>query len=128
MPKLPDPTFLKFPFHVGENGPEFSKRAAHVRSQIEQVLMTLPGERVFRPNFGIGVKQLVFEPNTSVLWDVTRNRLISALMEALRGEVDPSTLQAEVTGEGEKLNILVSYTLARIGLREEHVFSVSGGS
>ncbi|MDR2208472.1 MAG: GPW/gp25 family protein [Azoarcus sp.] len=127
MPKLPDPTFLKFPFHIGKDGPEFSRRAAHVRSQIEQVLMTAPGERVFRPDFGVGVKQLVFEPNSSALWSVTENRLMSTLAQALQGEVDPSTLQASVTGEGEKLNITVAYTLARIGLREEHEFPVSGG-
>ncbi|MCL2643839.1 MAG: GPW/gp25 family protein [Betaproteobacteria bacterium] len=130
MPRLPDPTFLTFPFHIDEKngGPGLSRRGAHVRSQIEQVLMTAPGERVFRPNFGVGVKQLVFEPNSSALWSITENRLLSALAEALRGEVDPSTLQASVTGEGEKLNISVSYTLARVGLREEHMFSVPGGS
>ncbi|MCL2875443.1 MAG: GPW/gp25 family protein [Betaproteobacteria bacterium] len=127
MPRLPDPSFLKFPFHVGKNGPELSRRGAHVRSQIEQVLMTVPGERVFRPNFGVGVKRLVFEPNSSALWSVTENRLLSSLMEALQGEVDPGTLQASVTGEGEKLSISVSYTLARIGLLEEYDFSVSGG-
>ena len=128
MPKLPDPTFLKFPFHVDENGPELSGRGEHVRAQIEQVLMTAPGERVFRPNFGVGVKKLVFEPNSSALWSITENRLVSTLTEALRGEVDPSTLQASITGEGEKLNITISYTLARVGLQEEHGFSVSGGS
>jgi phage baseplate assembly protein W len=127
MPKLPDPTFLKFPFHIGENGPELSRRAAHVRSQIEQVLMTAPGERVFRPDFGVGVQQLVFEPNSSALWSVTENRLVSTLAKALQGEVDPNTLLASVTGEGEKLNISVTYTLARIGLQEEHEFSVPGG-
>jgi len=126
MPKLPDPAFLKFPFRIGPSGPEHSRRAAHIRSQIEQVLLTAPGERVFRPNFGVGVKQLVFEPNTSALWGVTENRLMSALMEALQGEIDPGTLQASVTGEGEKLNITIAYTLARVGLREEHEFSVSG--
>jgi len=126
MPKLPDPTFLKFPFHIGENGPELSRRAAHVRSQIEQVLLTAPGERVFRPNYGAGVKRLVFEPNTSVLWSITESRLNSALMEALQGEVDPNTLQASVTGEGEKLSISIAYTLARIGLQEAHQISVSG--
>ena len=124
MPKLPDTTFLKFPFHVGENGPELSMRGEHVRSQIEQVLMTAPGERVFRPNFGVGVKRLVFEPNGSALWSATENRLVSALTETLQGEVDPSTLRAEVAGEGEKLNITVSYTLARVGLREEYDFPV----
>jgi phage baseplate assembly protein W len=126
MPNLPDPTFLKFPFHVGENGPELSGRAEHVRSRIEQVLMTAPGERVFRPDFGIGVKQLVFEPNTSALWSVTETRLVSALADALRGEVDPNTLQAGVTGEGEKLTVSISYTLARIGVREDFEI-VSGG-
>ena len=126
MPNLPDPTFLKFPFHIGENGPELSRRAAHVRSRIEQVLLTAPGERVFRPDFGIGIKQLVFEPNTSALWSIVETRLVSALAEALQGEVDPSTLQASVTGEGEKLSISISYTLARIGLQEEHQISVSG--
>jgi len=126
MPKLPDPTFLKFPFHVDQNGPEPSGRGEHVRAQIEQVLMTAPGERVFRPNFGVGVKKLVFEPNSSALWSITENRLVSALTEALRGEVDPSTLQASITGEGEILSISVSYTLARVGLQEEHSFLFSG--
>ena len=127
MPKLPDPTFLKFPFQIGEDGPELCQRAAHVRSQIEQVLMTAPGERVFRPNFGVGVMQLVFEPNSSALWSTTENRLISLLAEALQGEVDPGTLQASITGDGEKLNISIAYTLARVNQHEEHVFSMSGG-
>jgi len=124
MPKLPDPAFLKFPFHVGKDGPELSRRAENVRSRIEQVLMTSPGERVFRPNFGVGVKQLVFEPNGSALWSVTENRLVSALAQALQGEVDPSTLHAGVTGENEKLHISISYTLARVGLRESHEFLI----
>jgi len=127
MPKLADPTFLKFPFHVGESGPELSRRSAHVRSQIEQVLFTSPGERVFRPSFGAGLRKLVFEPNNSALWSLTETRLLSLLMEALQGEVDPSTLQTSVTGEGEKLMVSISYTLARVGLREEHSFVVSGG-
>ena len=128
MPRLPDPTFLKFPFHVGEDGPELSRRGEHVREQIAQVLFTAPGERVFRPNFGIGVKQMVFEPNSSALWGVMKNRLISNLTEALQGEVDPSTLQADITGEGEKLYITISYTLARVGLHEKLDFPISGVS
>jgi phage baseplate assembly protein W len=127
MPKLPDPTFLKFPFHVGKNGPETSRRAEHVRAQIEQVLLTAPGERVFRPNFGVGIMQLVFEPNASALWSVTETRLVSALADVLQGEVDPNTLEASVTGEGEKLTVSIAYTLARIGVQEEHQIPVAGG-
>jgi phage baseplate assembly protein W len=126
MSRLPDDSYLKFPFRVGPDGPETSGRAAHVREQIEQVLMTAPRERVFRPDFGAGVRQLVFEPNASPLWVVTQKRLSAALTDALQGEVDPETLDITVNGEGERMTILVSYTLARIGQREEHLIPVSG--
>lgn len=52
---------LAFPFAVGDLGaPRTSGRARAVREQIEQLLFTLPGERVNRPTFGCGVQRLVF--------------------------------------------------------------------
>ncbi len=39
----------------------------HIRDMIEQVLFTAPGERVNRPDFGSGIMQLVFEPNSDEL-------------------------------------------------------------
>jgi phage baseplate assembly protein W len=95
-----------------------------VREQIEQVLFTNPGERVFRPEFGAGIRTLVFEPNTSPLWEITRKRLIGSLAEALRGEVDPRTLEVGVTGSGEKLLVVISYTLATLGHAERHEIPV----
>jgi phage baseplate assembly protein W len=124
MNRLTDPPYLSFPLRIGEHGAETCDRRAHVRQQIEQVLFTNPGERVFRPDFGAGLKQLVFEPNSSVLWELTRKRLSSSLVEALRGEVDPRSLEVEVKGEGEKLLITVSYALAAIGHSERYEFLV----
>ena len=40
---------------------------AHIRDLIEQVLFTAPGERVNRPDFGSGLLQLVFAPNSAEL-------------------------------------------------------------
>ena len=34
-----------------------------IRGLIEQVLFTSPGERVMRPDFGSGLRELVFAPN-----------------------------------------------------------------
>ena len=52
---------LTFPFSIGDLGtPRTSTRAQALREQIEQVLFTLPGERVNRPGFGCGVQRLVF--------------------------------------------------------------------
>ncbi len=124
MNRLTDPPYLSFPLRIGEHGAATADRRAHVRQQIEQVLFTNPGERVFRPDFGAGLKQLVFEPNSSVLWELTRKRISSSLVETLRGEVDPRSLEVEVKGVGEKLLITVSYSLAAIGHSERYDFLV----
>ena len=122
---LVDPPYLAFPFRVGPKGPAIAARAAHVRQQIEQVLFTVPGERVFRPEFGAGVRALIFEPNASALHQVTRQRLVAALAEALQGEADPRSLEVDVQGEGAELRILIAYTLAAVGHREQQVFPLT---
>ena len=124
MQGLSDPPYLAFPFRIGDAGARTSSRASHVREQIEQVLFTNPNERVFRPEFGAGVKKLIFEPNASALWEVTRKRLMASLSEALRGEVDPRTLEVNVRGEEEKLIIEIDYNLTTIGQTEKHRFVV----
>ena len=127
MAELTTPVYMAFPFRVTADGPAISDRSSHIREQIEQVLFTNPGERVFRPEFGAGVKALIFEPNSTVLWDLTRKRLSASLAEALQGEVDPRTLEIEVEGEEEKLKVVISYTLATIGHSERHEILVGAG-
>lgn len=119
-------SYLAFPFRMGSSGPVIADRAAHVRGQLEQVLFTLRGERVFRPEFGAGVKALVFEPNGSALWEITKRRLVNSLAEALSEEVAPKSIGVEVEGNKGKLVITVSYVLARIGHEERLKFLVRG--
>lgn len=124
--RLVDPPYVKFPLRIGKGGAELANRSSHVRGQIEQVLFTHPGERIFRPEFGAGLRTLVFEPNTSTMWQVTRKRLISSLAQALHGEVDPKTIDVNVSGDEEKLFIEVAYTLATIGFTEKQTFTIDG--
>jgi hypothetical protein len=126
MQKLVEPEFLAFPFRVTREGVDASSREDHVREQIEQVLFTDPQERVFRPHFGAGVRQLVFEPNASAIWKIAYKRLVSSLREALQGEVDPKTLDVEVQGQDEELVLIVSYKLAAIDRFERHQFQIDG--
>jgi phage baseplate assembly protein W len=128
--RLAEEPYLKFPFQVAAGGPRLSDRCEHVREQIEQVLFTNPGERVYRPAFGAGVRSLVFEPNGTALVEVARKRLVSSLAAALQGEVDPRSLQVDVqsAGEyGERLVIDISYALAKIGQTEKQRFEVKAG-
>lgn len=125
MPSLSESQYLKFPFSIATGGPKTSTRSEHVREQIEQVLFTSPKERVFRPEFGVGVRRLVFEPNNTALRNNTLKQLSVSLAEALHGEVDPRTFELDVSNEDDKLIIHISYVLAAINKRESHTFPVN---
>ena len=126
MQQLASPDYISFPLKIGSSGPATVKRSDHVRQQIEQALFTNPRERVFRPHFGVGVRRLVFESNSSSLREMTRKRLVDSLAEVLQGEVDPKTLDIETTVDGEKLRIIISYQLAAINQSESLEFILDG--
>jgi phage baseplate assembly protein W len=57
---------------------------AHIRDLIETVLFTAPGERVNRPDFGCGLLQFVFAPN-SVELAATLQALVQASLQQWLG-------------------------------------------
>jgi phage baseplate assembly protein W len=64
---------LAYPYHYAPlGGTAESPDELHIRDLIEQVLFTVPGERVMRPDFGCGVAQLVFTPNSVELASATQ--------------------------------------------------------
>jgi len=122
--RLNAPEYLSFPFRIGKQGGEKSHRGGHIREQIEQVLFTDPGERVFRSEFGVGIKALVFEPNNGAVWKITKNRILASLADALAGEVDPKSINVDISGEHEQLLIVVKYTLATIHHTEQQEYLI----
>ena len=120
--RLPRAAFARFPFAVEAEGVRTGGRLEHIRDVVEAVLLTSPGERVFRSDWGFGARALLFEPNASALWDVGRSRLQGALAEALEGEIDPRTLKVEVNaaGDGATLLVEVSYVVAALQREERH--------
>lgn len=83
----------------------------HLRGLVEQVLFTMPGERVNRPDFGSGLMQLVFAPNNDALAAATQVSAQAALQTWLGHliRVDSVTVAAE----DSVLRVEVSYTLRR---------------
>ena len=82
---------------------------AHVRDLIEQVLFTSPGERVMRPDFGSGVAQLVFAPNSVELAGATQALVQSALQQWLPDFV--AVLGVSVEADDATLVVKVAYRL-----------------
>ncbi|SFT86687.1 GPW/gp25 family protein [Sedimentitalea nanhaiensis] len=124
---LPRVAYMAFPFRMDRGGAATVSRFDHIRQQVEQVLFTSPGERVFRPEFGFGARRHVFEPNATSLWEYAQNRLYGALAEALAGEVDPKTIQVTVGAPAdapEVLMVRIRYVIAALQKEEIHEIEV----
>jgi uncharacterized protein len=83
--------------------------AAHVDQLIKQVLFTSPGERINRPDFGCGIKRLVFAPNS----DVSASLLQVAVFEALKTWLDAVIAVSDVKVQNidEVLQLNIAYVL-----------------
>ena len=81
----------------------------HIRDMIEQVLFTAPGERVNRPDFGCGLLQMVFAPNSSELATATQFLVQGALQQALGDVIDLTNVA--VSAHDNTLTVTVQYTI-----------------
>lgn len=73
-----------FPYNFDKRGRTGqADNKTHIKNLIEQVLFTAPGERVMRPNFGSGVRELVFAPGNDSLVATVQSTLQAALQQHL---------------------------------------------
>ncbi|TDV48767.1 GPW/gp25 family protein [Actinophytocola oryzae] len=99
---------IGFPFRVdGRGHTAGATEDDYVRGLVEQVLFTAPGERVNRPTFGSGVRQLVFEPAGGEMADALRVLLRGALQQWLADQVEVEMVDARVVDS--TLDISVRY-------------------
>jgi Bacteriophage baseplate protein W len=99
---------LSFPFRIGKDGRavQVSTLEEHVRDEIIQLLLTNPGERLFQPEFGGGVRRLVFEPADEATTGAMAKALITrnitrwlghrVTLEALEVSVENTTIEVEI--------------------------------
>lgn len=88
----------------------------HIRDLIEQVLFTSPGERVNRPDFGSGILQLVFAPNSDALAAATQATVLGALQQWLGDLIMVESVQVE--NEEATLKVTVRYVVRRTQQRQ----------
>ena len=99
---------IDFPFNFDGRG----RTAAtddndHIRDMIEQLLFTSPGERVNRPDFGSGLMQMVFAPNSTELAAALQFTTQAALQRYLGDLIDLQ--QLTVTAQDATLSVMVNY-------------------
>jgi len=99
---------VDFPYAVDRRG----RTAAtgdddHVRDLIEQLLLTAPGERVNRPDFGSGLLQLVFAPSGDELAASLQFTVQAALQRWLGDRIEVESVEA--SAEDSTLRVAVHY-------------------
>jgi len=84
-----------------------TKVEEHIRDLIEQLLFTNPGERVNRPDFGSGLLQMVFQPNSVELAASLQFTVQAALQQVLGERI--TVEEVRVASEDSKLKVTVRY-------------------
>lgn len=105
------------PFHVdGRGRSAAASEDEHIRQMIEQVLFTSPGERVNRPEFGSGLMQLVFAPNSQELAAATEFTVQGSLQRWLEDLIQVEGVQVESVES--TLRVTVRYLVRRTQERQ----------
>ena len=119
------PLFLDFPFHIDGRGRSAeTEEDDHIRDMIMQVLFTDPGERVNRPDFGCGLKQLVFMPNSDALATATQFLIQGSLQRWLEAVIKVESVEVEAVDSELRVSLVYSKRSGG-GLRRE-VFTPAG--
>ena len=103
---------LSFPFRIGSQGrtAQISLLEEHIRDELMQLILTNPGERPFLPEFGGGVRRLVFENVDDITAGMTKAMLTQAISRWLGHRITLEDLK--VTVEHETIEVEIIYRIA----------------
>jgi len=119
---------MAFPFRIGKDGRSATPESVddHVRGEIIQLLLTNPGERLFLPGFGAGLRRLVFERNDDVTAGMAKAVLTRNLSRWLGHRVAVEML--EVTAEESTLSVDLRYRVIATGETKQLRFERKGSA
>ena len=117
---------IGYPFHFDARGRTSpTDDNDHLRDMIEEFLFTNPGERINRPDFGAGLLQLVFAPNSPELAAALQFTIQAGLQRWLGDLI--VVQKVAVTSADSTLQVLVQYVVKSTGAQQSQTFS-SGGA
>jgi len=86
-----------FPFRIDAASGQAARASYqdHVDQMIRQILLTDPGERVCLPDFGAGIRRLLFAPITAQLQATATMMITSALNTWLANQITVSSVTVQ---------------------------------
>ena len=98
--------------HRASIAPSYGRHIDHL---VRQVLFTSPGERINRPDFGCGLRRMVFAPNSDATASLTQVIVAQALDKWLGSLIEVT--QVETQAENETLVVRIAYVVRQTGER-----------
>lgn len=117
-------TNIAFQFKFDGRGRTLDPLQDYVRQLVEQVLFTSPGERVNLPDFGSGLLQLPFAPNSFEMAAATQFTVQAALQKWLSNYIRVQSVTA--TMQDERLTVSVTYSPLNVDVTEIQTFVYGG--
>jgi phage baseplate assembly protein W len=116
---------LTFPFGIGSDGRSLTADTldAQVLGELEQLVLTNPGERLFLPLFGGGATRLLFETADANAALLAKASLTQAIQTWLAGRVDLQGV--DVVASGSAIRITIIYQIAGAAAATQAVFQRS---
>ena len=112
---------VNFPYQFdGRGRTQEAATQDYVTQLIEQVLFTSPGERVNLPNFGSGLLQLPFAPNSVEMAAATQFSVQAALQRWLAGYVKVQSVVA--SAQDAVLTVTVTYSILTTDVTQVQTF------
>ena len=104
---------IRYPFAIDRGLgtlQEENDYTSHVEQLMRQGLFTDPGERVNRPDFGCGLRNMVFAPNSEVTASLLQITVLQALERWLSTVISVSDVQVKAIDERLEVNIIYVVT------------------
>lgn len=117
-------TNVNFPFQFDGRGRTDDPGQDYVRQLVEQVLFTSPGERVNLPDFGSGLLQLPFVPNSVEMAAATQFTVQGALQKWLSAYIKVVSVTA--SSVESTLTVTVTYSPLNTGVTQVQTFIYGG--
>jgi phage baseplate assembly protein W len=109
----------KYPFRIDPSSGQAAQTPydAHVEQMIRQVLLTAPGERADLPEFGCGIRQLIFAPHSQALDATTQIVVQQALNRWLGNQIQVKKVTVGPPDQGDEAQLLIEIDYVLIETR-----------
>jgi phage baseplate assembly protein W len=115
-----------FPFRISSVSGQGAQSpyGTHVEQMVRQVLLTSPGERADLPEFGCGLRQLLFTPNSDALLSTTKLMVLRSLDRWLARQIEVKDVQVSSGEGGDYSQILVQIAYVLVETQSKQITEI----